>query len=120
MPGRYVDGTQFVVRKDDDFVDICRCAEVGDVLEVLSYDDRRGYYVCMNVTNTRVKTGVCVFHDDIGDSVVLHNSIDDYCDTMTFVIEDQRRLEELTEWCRNKPEEAAVRIMTAEKLGGEL
>ena len=38
----------------------------------------------------------------------------------TFVIKDTQRLEELTEWCRNKPEEAAVRIMTAEKLGGEL
>ena len=29
---------------------------------------------------------------------------------------DQKRIEELTEWCRNKPEEAARRILTAEDI----
>ena len=28
---------------------------------------------------------------------------------------DQQRVEEVTEWCRNKPEEAAVRILTLEE-----
>ena len=49
---------------------------------------------------------------------------EEVCDSVKLnsnpTIEYQQRLEELTEWCRNKPEDAAVRIMTAEKLGDNL
>ena len=38
----------------------------------------------------------------------------------TYLIEDTQRLEELTEWCRNRPEEAAFRIMNAEGLSKKI
>jgi hypothetical protein len=35
---------------------------------------------------------------------------------MMQVINDTQRLDEITEWCRNKPEEAAMRIMECEGM----
>ena len=39
---------------------------------------------------------------------------------MTTKTIDQQRLDELTEWCRNRPEDAAVRIAVAEGLFQEI
>ena len=39
---------------------------------------------------------------------------------MTTKTINQQRLDELTEWCRNRPEDAAMRIMVAEGVCGTL